>query len=73
MSQKRNVGPCVSRTGGPEQQVIDLEVLVAITRLEMEISRSSQDANVSAENTAFLIGPAGEPLDVSPREKPIEL
>ena len=70
MSQQENVGPSVSGAGGPERQVVDLEMLVVAIRLEMETSRPSQDAGVNAEDAAFPIDPAGEPLEMSPRERP---
>ena len=59
--------------GGPEQQIIDLKMLVAMTRSEMETSRPSRGASVNAKNVASPIGPAGEPLEISPRERPTEL
>ena len=40
---------------------------------EMELGHPSRDAGVNAENTASPIGPAGEPLEMSPRERPTEL
>ena len=73
MSQQESVGPSVSGAGGLERQVVDLEMLVATTRSEMDMGRSSPDATVNAENTAFPIDPAGEPLAMSPRERPTEL
>ena len=65
VSQQGSVGPSVSETGGPERQVVDLKMMVA--------GRPSRSAGVSAENTAFPIGPAGEPLEMSPGERPTEL
>ena len=73
MSQQGSVGPSVSDAGGPERQVVDLEMRVAATRSEMVSGRPSRNADVSAENTAFPIGPAGEPLEMSPGERPTEL
>ena len=43
------------------------------TRSEMEIGRPFRDASVNIKNTAFPIGPLGEPLEMSPRERPAEL
>ena len=73
VSQKGNVGPNVSGAGGTKQQVVDLDVLVAMTRLEMESVGPSRDASVKAKNTAFPIVLGGEPLKMSPRERPTEL
>ena len=40
----------------------------------METGRPSRDFGVTTESTAVSpIGPAGEPLEMSPRERPIEL
>ena len=63
----------MSDAGGPERQVTDLEMLVAATESEMVSGRPSQNAGVNSENTAFPIGPAGEPLEMSPGERPTEL
>ena len=63
----------MSGASGPEQQVADLEMLVAATESEMVSGRPSRNAGVNAENTAFPIGPAGEPLEMSPGERPTEL
>ena len=63
----------MSGAGGPKRQDIDLEMLVAATRSEMEIGCPSRDASGNAESAAFPIGPVGEPLKMSPRERPIEL
>ena len=60
-------------TGGPKRQVVHLEMLVAAMRLEMETSRPFRDAAVNIQNTTFPIGPVGEPLEVSPRERLTEL
>ena len=46
---------------------------MAVTRSEMETVRPSRDAGVNAKNATFPIGSAGEPLERSPRERPIEL
>ena len=73
MSQQGSVGPSVSGASGPEWQVVDLEVLLVATRSEMETGCLSRDASVNVENTAFPMGPAGEPLEMSPRDRPIEL
>ena len=73
LSQQGSVGPIVIGASGPERQVIDLEMLVVAMTSEMETSRPSRDAGVNAKNAAFLIGPAGEPLEMSPRVSPIEL
>ena len=48
-------------------------MLVVATRLEMESSRPSRGAGVNGENAASPIGPAGEPLEMSPSERPTEL
>ena len=63
----------MSGAGGPKRQVIDLKTPVAVTRSEMQIGRPSRDVSVNAKNAAFPIGPVGEPLEMSPRERPIEL
>ena len=63
----------MSGAGGPERQVADLNMIVVATRLEMVSSRPSRNASVDAENTACPIGPAGEPLEMSPGERPTEL
>ena len=73
MSQQGSVGPSVSEASGPERQVTDLEMMVAATRSEMVSGRPSRNAGGNAENTAFPIGPAGEPLEMSPGERPTEL
>ena len=73
VSQQGSVGPSVSDAGGSERQVADLEMRVAATRSEMVSGRPSRNAGVSAENTAFPIGPAGEPLEMRPGARPIEL
>ena len=48
-------------------------MLVAATRSEMETSNPSRDARVNVENAAPPIGPAGYPLEMSPKERPFEL
>ena len=48
-------------------------MLVALTRSEMETGRPSRDAGVNAENAVFPIRPSGEPLEMSPRDRLIEL
>ena len=48
-------------------------MMVAATRSEMVSGRPSRDAGVNTENTAFPIGPAGEPLEMSPGERPTKL
>ena len=63
----------MSGASGPERQVTDLKMMVAVTRSEMESGRPSQGAGVSAENAASPIGPTGEPLEMSPSERPTEL
>ena len=63
----------MSEVGGPERQVADPSELVAATRAEMVLGHPSRDAGVNGENTASPIGPAGEPLEMSPRERPAEL
>ena len=73
MFQQGGVGRSVRGAGGPEQQAIDLEMLMAATRSEMEIGRPSRGAGVNAENATSLIGLAGEPLQISPRERLGEL
>ena len=73
MSQQGNFGPSMSGASELERQVVDLEVLVATTRSEMETSRPSQGVGVNAENTTFPIVPVGEPHEMSPRERPTEL
>ena len=50
-----------------------VEMLVAMTRSEMETDHPSRDASVNAENTASLIGLAGEPFEMSLGERPTEL
>ena len=47
--------------------------MVAAAGSEMVSGRPSRSAGVSAENTAFPIGPAGEPLEMSPGDRPTEL
>ena len=59
----------MSGAGGPERQVVDLDVLVAATRSEMEIGCPSRDADVSVKNVASPIGPVAEPFKMSPRER----
>ena len=73
MSQQGSVGPSVSDAGGPKRQVADLEMMVAATRSEMVSGRPSRNAGVNIENTAFPIGPAEEPLEMSLGERPTEL
>ena len=73
VSQQGSVGPSVSDAGGPERQVADLAMMVAATESEMVSGRPSRNAGVSAENTVFPNGPAGEPLEMSPGERPAEL
>ena len=73
VSQQGSVGPSVSDAGGPEQQVVDLEMRVAATRSEMVSGHPSRNAGVSAETTAFPIDPAGEPLEMSLGERLTEL
>ena len=63
----------MSGADGAKRQVVDLEILVVATRSEMEIGRPSRCANVNAENTTSPIGLAGEPLEMSPRERPTKL
>ena len=63
----------MSGAGGPEQQVADLNMIVAATRLEMVSGRPSRDSGVNAENAASPIGLAGEPLEMSHGERPTEL
>ena len=46
-------------------KVVDLEVLVATRKSEMEIGRPSRDVGVNAENAAFPIGPTGERLQMN--------
>ena len=73
VSQRGSVGPSVSEAGGPERQVTDPRELVAATRSEMVLGHPSRGAGVNGENTASPIGPAGEPLEMSPGERPAEL
>ena len=73
VSQQGSVAPSVSGAGGPERQVADLEMLVVATRSEMVSGRPSRGAGVNAENAASPIGLAGEPLEMSPGERPTEL
>ena len=47
--------------------------MVAATRLEMVSGRPSRGAGINTENAASTIGPAGEPLEMSLGERPIEL
>ena len=63
----------MSGAGGPEQQVADLDMLVAATRSEMVSGRPSRGAGINAENATSLTGPAGEPLEMSPGKRPTEL
>ena len=72
----------VSGAGGPERQESLLQTsrperqvrpVVVATRSEMVSGRPSQDDGVDVENTASPIGPAGEPLEMSPGERPTEL
>ena len=48
-------------------------MIVAATRSEMVLGRPSRDAGIDVENAASPIGPAGEPLEMSPGERPTEL
>ena len=48
-------------------------MIVVATRSEMVSSRPSRDAGIDVENAASPIGPAGEPLEMSPGERPTEL
>ena len=73
VSQPGSVGPSVSGAGGLERQVTDLNMIVVATRSEMVSGRPSRDAGVDVENTASPISPAGEPLEMSPGERPTEL
>ena len=73
VSQPGSVGPSVSDAGGLERQVADLEMRVAATRSEMVLGRPSRDAGGNVEHTASPIDPAGEPLEMSPGERPTEL
>ena len=63
----------MSGVGGPKRQVVDLEILVAAIKSEMETGRPSRDASVNAENAAFPIGLVEEPREMSPRERTTEL
>ena len=63
----------MSGAGGPERQVVDLEMMVAATEPEMVSGRPSRDADVNAENVASPIHPAGGPLEMSPGERPTKL
>ena len=63
----------MSGPSGPKWQVVDLEILVAAMRSEMETGRPSQGAAVNAENAASPIGRAGKPLEIYSREKPTVL
>ena len=73
VSQRGNVGPSVSEASRPKRQVTDPSELVAATRSEMVLGHPSRDVGVNVENTSSPIGPAGEPLEMSPRERPTEL
>ena len=46
---------------------------MAATRSEMVLGRPSQGAGVNVENAAPPIDPMGEPLEMSPGERPTEL
>ena len=48
-------------------------MIVAVTRSEMVSGRPSRDAGIDVENATSPIGPAGEPLEMSPGERPTEL
>ena len=48
-------------------------MMVAATRSEMVSGRPSRGANVHAKNATSPIGPMGEPLEMSPGERPTEL
>ena len=48
-------------------------MIVVATRSEMVSGRPSRDASVNVENAAFPLGLAGEPLEMSPGERPTEL
>ena len=63
----------MSGAGGPERQVPDLNMIVAAIRSEMVSGRPSRDAGVNVENAASPIGPAGEPLEMSPSKRPTKL
>ena len=73
VSQQGSVGHSMSGAGGQERQVTDLDILVIATRSEMVSGRPSQGVGVNVANAASLIGPAGEPLEMSPGERSIEL
>ena len=46
---------------------------MAALRSEMELGHPFWDVGVMVENAASLIGPAGEPLTMSRRERPTKL
>ena len=48
-------------------------MIVTTTKSEMVSGRPSRDSGVNTENAASPIGPAGEPLEMSPGERPTEL
>ena len=48
-------------------------VLVAATKPEVGLGSPPRDVVVDVENNTPPIGSAGEPLEISPRERPIEL
>ena len=71
--QQESVGPNVSDAGGLERQVADLEMMVVSIRWEMGSGRPSRGTGINVENVASPIGPAGEPLAMSPSERPTGL
>ena len=73
VSQLGSVGPSMSSAGGPKRQVVDLNMIVAVTRSEMVSGHPSRDVGVNTKNAASPIGPAGEPLEMSLGERPTEL
>ena len=48
-------------------------MLVTTTTSEMEVDHPSRDASVNAKNAASPIGLAGEPLEMSHKERLTEL
>ena len=73
VSQPGRVVPSVSGASGPKRQVANLEMMVVVTRSEMALGRPSRGAGVNAKNAASPISLAGEPLEMSPGERPTEL
>ena len=73
VSQPGSAGPSVREASGPERRVVNPRVLVAATEPEVESGSPPRDVVVDVESSTSPIGPAGEPLEIRPRERPTEL